>query len=188
MWHVKLKKRIWSDEAIEISKPPIVVSAVLIPVGFNPETNRDEILMTKRTHTVFTHKGQVGFPGGLWEEFDKDLLETAFREAFEEVGLKREDVELLGRLSPVSTQQNNILIYPWVGRVEFPYPFVLSTHEVDRLIYFPVEKLLTEGLKEIEVNIQGMKIPSIGTTIDGELIWGASARILYELRNHLLEE
>ena len=187
-WHFRLKdhlQRLAEPEplAAEVSR---VVSSVLVPIGRNPERKRDEILLTKRTMKVETHKGQVSFPGGLKEDEDPDLLATALREAREEIGTRESDVEVLGRLTPVITGGSGVVIYPWVGKLTFPYPFVLNDMEVDRLLFLPVHRLLEEGLQPVSVPVGTVDVKSIGIVVDDELVWGATAKMLDELRKVLL--
>ncbi len=156
------------------------ISSVLIPIGWNKETNREEILLTKRTQWVENHKGQISFPGGFWEPHDRNLLDTALRESEEEIGTKAADIEVLGTLEPVLTR-GNILIHPWVAKLEFPYDFKVSAAEVAQLLFLPLEVLLTEGLKTVEVNVGEYTVASIGIHVDGELVWGATARLLEQL-------
>lgn len=162
------------------------LSSVLAIIGFNGETERDEILLTKRTEHVETHKGQVSFPGGFWEETDSDLLATALRESQEEIGLDPKAVKVIGGLEPVRTR-GNILIYPWVGRLQYPYPFQLNASEVAGLIFLPVQTLVEQGLTQVSVDVtEGLKVESRGIWVDGELVWGATARLLEQLREKIL--
>jgi 8-oxo-dGTP pyrophosphatase MutT (NUDIX family) len=90
-----------------------VSAAVLVPIF-----DRDGelyVLFIKRSDTVGTHQGQVAFPGGRAEPADPDILTTALREAEEEVGLRPETVEVLGRLSISATFTSNYLVTPIVG-------------------------------------------------------------------------
>lgn len=160
-------------------------SAVLVPIAFNPEKQRHEILLTKRTMLVETHKGQVSFPGGYLEPQDETHLHTATREAHEEIGLDPAAVEILGALSPVITRFS-VAIFPWVGRVELPYEFALSQGEVEKLLFLPVRELVEKGLSEMTVEVNGLKIKSPGIWVDNELVWGATAKILEELRLALI--
>lgn len=170
----------------QITDEHSIVSAVLIPIGRNQETGRDEILMTKRTDLVQTHKNEVGFPGGVYDAEDGgDMLRTAVREMEEEIGVVEKDFEILGKLKPVVTI-GNVVIFPFVVKMDFPYPFVLNKGEVARLIYVPLQSLIEEGLKPIEVPVGKQKVKSIGIYADGELIWGASAKMLEELRELLI--
>jgi len=160
------------------------ISSVLIPVGWNKETQREEILLTKRTQWVETHKGQISFPGGFWEPHDRNLLDTALREAEEEIGTKPSDIEILGTLQPVLTR-GNILIHPWVARLEFPYAFSINSAEVAQLLFLPIEVLVSEGLKPVDVSVGEHSVASVGIYVDGELVWGATARLLEQLIDRL---
>lgn len=170
---------------VEIPEGIDRVAAVLILAGHHRESKREEILMTKRTETVETHKGQISFPGGYRKAVDSSLLETALRESEEEIGLRRDRVDVIGRLSPLHTHLKNILVYPYVAITEFPLELVLSRKEVEKLVYVPMERLMVEGMIPMEVAVEKFKVKTIGMHADGELIWGASARMLAELRNAL---
>jgi 8-oxo-dGTP pyrophosphatase MutT (NUDIX family) len=182
----RLSRRLLPISPVEIPENIERVAAVLILIGHNKNSAREEILMTKRTTSVETHKGQISFPGGYREEKDTDLLRTALRECEEEIGLDPTFVEVVGRLNPLHTHLKEILVYPFVAVTQFPLELTLSQVEVERLLYVPVEMLLVGGLTPMEVPVEGVKIKSIGLTVDNELIWGASARMLAELREALL--
>lgn len=188
-WREKMRLHLRHDPAAyanpEIPGSP-VLSSVLIPIGHNVPMQRDEIVLTKRTMTVETHKGQISFPGGLREADDKTLLDTALREASEEVGLSPSHVDVLGPLDSVVTR-GDVLIYPWVGLIELPYPFVMNQGEVDKILLLPLDRLIEEGLRPVQVEVaQGMRVKSIGITVEGELVWGATAKMLEGLRDRLL--
>lgn len=189
-WGENLRRKLASEVAPEAASEATpgaqaIDSSVLAAVGWESKSESNQIILMKRTMTVGFHKGQISFPGGIREQADRTLLETALREADEEIGLKPSDVETLGSLDPVITR-NNVIIYPWVGRLSLPYEFRLNPAEVDRLLFLPLDKLLTEGLKEVEVPVRGFKVTSIAIEVDGELIWGATARILEQLRQACL--
>jgi 8-oxo-dGTP pyrophosphatase MutT (NUDIX family) len=93
-------------------------AAVLLPLLHKDEELH--ILFTKRTQTVKAHKGQVSFPGGVRDPDDESLLKTALREAQEEIGLRPEDVEILGALDPITTVTTDFLVYTFVGQIPFP--------------------------------------------------------------------
>lgn len=184
-WQENLKTLLLPAPAIDVGTAGDGLSSVLVAIGPHQESKRDEILLIKRTMHVETHKGQVSFPGGFWEPEDGTILDTALREADEEIGAKAGDLEVLGALSPVRTR-GDVIIYPWVAKFSFPYPFVLSVAEVDRLLFLSVERLCDEGLNPVTVPVGDLKVQSVGITVEGELVWGATARILEELRELLL--
>jgi 8-oxo-dGTP pyrophosphatase MutT (NUDIX family) len=180
-----LKKSLVQLEPLPKGEPK--TSSVLIPLGWNENTEQHEILLTKRTELVHTHKGQVSFPGGYWEPGDKSLLDTALREAQEEIGLQPQDVETVGALPRVQTR-GEIWIQPWVALMRFPYSFNLNPNEVDRLLFLSLNTLKEVGLKEVDVNLKKFTVKSPGIPVDGELVWGATAQMLHLLRSCLRGE
>lgn len=160
--------------------PGTTASAVLVPILAGP--GGDRLLYTKRTQHLNSHKGQVSFPGGKRSPEDPDLVATALREAEEEVGIRPEDVEILGLLDDVATL-TGFTITPVVGRVAMPYPFRPNPEEIDRLIVVPlVELLMPEaiGLEErLAPDDRVLNLYSFWA--EGELVWGATARITKHL-------
>ncbi|NQW44848.1 MAG: CoA pyrophosphatase [Deltaproteobacteria bacterium] len=183
-WEKIFMKRLVPTEPFICKESQKIIASVLIPIGFKQETARYEILLTKRSEQVETHKGQISFPGGLFEPSDGNLLKTALRETEEEVGLLEKEIQILGNLEPVYTLKD-VVIYPWVAKVQFPQELKISEREVERAIFLPLDQLLSEGLKPVEVSVNEKGIPftvsSIGIICENELIWGASAKILEQL-------
>jgi 8-oxo-dGTP pyrophosphatase MutT (NUDIX family) len=117
-------------------------SAVLIPL-FEAK-GEFRLLFTKRTTKVEAHKGQISFPGGRTDRGDKSPEETALREAEEEIGLRREDVTMLGRIDDAVTLTSNYIVHPFVGLIPHPYYFRINPGEVDRILEVPLEIFLPE--------------------------------------------
>jgi 8-oxo-dGTP pyrophosphatase MutT (NUDIX family) len=153
-------------------------AAVLIPLFRNRGEYR--ILFTKRTDKVEVHKGQISFPGGRVDEEDASLVDTALRETQEEIGLPRKTVEVLGRTDDARTMASNYIVHPFVGLIPYPYPFDLSSREVKKLIQVPFSLFLAPE-KFIPVEYEGRTYQSLAYTYDGEVIWGATARIVRNL-------
>jgi 8-oxo-dGTP pyrophosphatase MutT (NUDIX family) len=115
-------------------------AAVLIPLFY--KEGQAHVLLTRRTDFVSHHKGQISFPGGKFEpNADLNLAATALRESWEEVGLRVEDVRLLGQMQPMPTL-TRFMIYPFVGVIPYPYPFQSNPGEIDTLIEVPLAHLL----------------------------------------------
>jgi 8-oxo-dGTP pyrophosphatase MutT (NUDIX family) len=148
-------------------------AAVLAPLFHDGHEWR--VLFTKRTDRVEAHKGQVSFPGGTQDPQDETLLATALRETFEEIGVRAQDVEVVGGLEPVVTI-TNYLVCPFVGLIPHPYPFRLNDYEVERLIEVPLSQLLAEDRDQPADNPAALQFNR-----QGDLIWGATARILHQL-------
>ncbi len=141
------------------------------------------VLFTQRTHLVETHKGQVSFPGGRVDPDDADRVATALREAEEEIGLRREDVTVLGQLDELLTV-TQYRITPVVGTFPWPYAFVLSEAELSAAFGVPLTWLADARNLEIQYRdplMAGPKVPVYYLHYDGYTIWGATARMLLNL-------
>ena len=153
-----------------------VPSAVLVPVFY--KHGQHCILFTRRTTTVKTHKGQISFPGGVYEDEDGTLVDTALRECAEEIGLMAQDVEVLGELDDEPSVTTNYIITPFVGIIPWPYQFKLNEEETEEIIEVPISTLLEGGGQFQEVETLEGKVFSYAYQYCGTTIWGATARIL----------
>ena len=154
------------------------LAAVLVPLY--EREGQYHVLFTLRTEHVEHHKGQISFPGGAADPEDPDLEFTALRETFEEIGVRPEDVEVLGRLDDIVTI-TNFLVTPYVGVVRgpVPYPFRHNEHEVAELLEVPLSHLMEEANFVQETReIGGRLTPTHSYRFGEHVIWGATARIL----------
>ncbi len=153
-------------------------SAVLIPIF--TKDGEDHILFTKRTDVVEHHKGQISFPGGRRDREDETLLHTALRESHEEVGILPYDVDVLGDLDDEKTHVSNFVISPYVGFIPYPYEFVTSPDEVQKVMEVPISVLLDKSNFREEIQTSGEKrYRAYFYSYGEEVIWGATARILH---------
>jgi 8-oxo-dGTP pyrophosphatase MutT (NUDIX family) len=156
-------------------------AAVLVPLYV--DSGRWHVLFTLRTQHVETHKGQVSFPGGRVDAEDRSRVDTALREAAEEIGLAREDVTVYGQLDELLTV-TQYHITPIVGVFPWPYPFVISEHELSAVFGVPLAWLADPANLEIQYReplVPGPKVPVYYLHYDSYTIWGATARILLNL-------
>jgi 8-oxo-dGTP pyrophosphatase MutT (NUDIX family) len=156
-------------------------AAVLVPLY--QHAGQWHVLFTLRTEHVETHKGQVSFPGGRVDPDDHSRVETALREAAEEIGLAREDVTVLGQLDELLTV-TQYHITPIVGVFPWPYGFVLSEHELSAVFGVPLVWLADPANLEIQYReplVPGPKVPVYYLRYHDYTIWGATARILLNL-------
>ena len=158
-------------------------AAVLLPLFKNATDYH--LVFTKRTETVRHHKGQVSFPGGSFEPADGDLLTTALRESYEEVGIQPEHVSILGRLDDLATFSTSFTISPFVGLIPYPYPFRPNPIEVAIVFDASLSILAdpTVGRRYIRARDDGATIEDYEFHVNGHVIWGATARIIH----HFLE-
>ena len=167
-----------SPKRIRDHKSSHIHAAVLFPIfSANGEYR---VLFTQRTHKVENHKGQISFPGGGVEEADGSLEETALREAHEEIGLLGKDVEILGQLDDTTTVVSNFVVHPFVGRIPYPYDFKINPLEVKRIIEVPFRIFLSDDpkYKRDSAEFEGVTYPTPAYVYKGDLIWGATARII----------
>ena len=149
---------------------------------FYPKGSRTHIALILRPTYSGVHSGQVGLPGGGYEALDEDLMQTALREAYEEIGVPPHSVHILGQLSPLYVFASNYLVQPFVGWVPTRPNFRIDPYEVARLIEADLEQLLDPANRvEEEWTLRDRTATVPFYQIDGETIWGATAMILSEL-------
>ncbi|MCD6567217.1 MAG: CoA pyrophosphatase [Dehalococcoidia bacterium] len=153
-------------------------SAVLVPLFYREE--QCYLLFTRRSERVNFHKGEFCFPGGTHEEYDSTLLQTALREASEEIGLKSRDAEILGELDDCITRNTHYVISPFVTFIPYPYTFKLDGKEVEQILTVPLSILVDEtfsGQNSYHTG-EGKTEDEISYEYAGYTIFGATARIL----------
>jgi len=167
-------------KVVLFSNKPLHPAAVLIPIY--KKDGEYHVLLTKRTEELEYHKGQICFPGGSHHEEDGNLKDTALREAYEEIGIRPEDVEILGELDSMGTLTSNFLITPFVGIIPYPYKFTVSKHEIDELVEVPLSVLADDSNYWEETrSAEGVTGKASFFRYKDKVIWGATARILKQL-------
>ena len=173
----KLRQLLAERQKLHIDDDTRVPSAVLIPIY--EKQGEYHIVFIKRTDTVKTHKGQISFPGGARESHDKTLMNTAIRESAEEIGLRNEDISVVGELDDEITTTSNYIVSPFVGKIPWPYRFTMNLHEVDEILEFPIAALMDKACLQPETEfLNGKTVDSYAYHCRGRVIWGATARIL----------
>jgi 8-oxo-dGTP pyrophosphatase MutT (NUDIX family) len=153
-------------------------SAVLVPL-FRDPADRMHAVFTKRRADLRRHAGEISFPGGRRDD-GESLQQTALREAWEEVGLPAEQVDVLGALAPVGTFVTNYAIYPFVGLIEHGFEWVMQEAEVAEVLEFALDDLVA-GHSIKRLVRRGMAFKSDVYEVGGHMVWGATARILADL-------
>ncbi len=159
-------------------------AAVLLALYGWPED--PGLIFTERRADLRRHAGEISFPGGRQDKIDADLTTTALREAQEEIALEPARVELVGALPPVSTFVTDYRVHPFVGLVAHPAELGLipNPSEVETVLTFSLE-LLREGYAMRRLVRRGVPIRTPTYEVEGQLIWGATARILGDLLERL---
>ncbi|HEY8465382.1 MAG TPA: CoA pyrophosphatase [Solirubrobacterales bacterium] len=158
-----------------------VEAAVLVPIyGWGADPG---LVFTVRRHDLRRHAGEVSFPGGRRDP-GESLVETALREAQEEIGLDSSDVRVVGALPPIGTFVTNFKVHPVVGVIGGDLRFQPNPAEVATVLAFEIEALRA-GFAMRRLVRRGVPIRTPTYLVSDHLIWGATARILGELLERL---
>ena len=157
-------------------------AGVLALVYPNPEKEAMLLFILRRTYSG-VHSGQMAFPGGKKESSDQDLWETALRETEEEVGVPRQVVQYLTKLTEVYIPPSNFLVQPYLGWCEEKPPLAKQEEEVEEIIEISVGELFARKSHintEISTSYANkMEVPAYH--VQNQIIWGATAMMLSEI-------
>jgi len=146
-----------------------------------PFNEKIHTCLIRRPSSMRNHGGQIAFPGGRNEPSDKNLIETALRESFEEIGTESNQLEIIGALTPLYVNVSNFRINPFIGWSDKLPQFKIDSSEVDELFILPVERFLIKTSNQFRdvTTINGtFSVP--GFYIDQLFVWGATAMIISE--------
>ena len=165
-----------ADQAADGSSP----AAVLVPLQHHD--GQWHVILNVRSQSVGEHKGEISFPGGHLEPTDADMVACALRETWEEMGIRPEDVDVLGPLDTVLTR-TNYLVWPTVGVVPHPYAFAADEREVAAVIEAPLDELLDPAAARHEARMMpdGTVRKRVAYVYGEHVIFGATAEILAQL-------
>ena len=148
-----------------------------------PRADRLHFVLTRRTETVRSHKGQISLPGGKREK-GESLVQTALRETYEELGVPPDRTEVIKRLSALYTPPSNYCIHPFVAYRPLRTTFHPDPIEVAEVLEVPLSTLLDPAIREVELWSaprfdSPRRVPFFN--VNGQVVWGATAMILSEL-------
>ena len=161
------------------------VSAVLLLLY--PKNNNVHFALIERSDYKGVHGGQISFPGGRNEE-GESLKETAIRETEEEIGVKKEDIQILGELTEVYISASNFLVTPFVGFLDYTPQFTPEKREVKQVLEVALDDLMNEEnvkVKKIEIKTYDknkLYIEAPYFSLNNKVVWGATAVILSEIK------
>jgi len=156
------------------------VAAVLIMLY--PEKGSIHTIFMQRPDYDGVHGGQISFPGGKKELADRDIVQTALREAQEETGILPEEVNVIGILTPLFIPVSNMVVTPVLGWINKKPLFRFQPEEVEFLIDADLKLLLEPSMvKTKPFEIRGEQLDIKYFDYENNTIWGATAMILHEL-------
>lgn len=153
-----------------------------------PDGNSDEsplLLLTKRTHSVETHKGQISFPGGVCESHDSTPIASALRETEEEIGISREYVSVIGCLPSLDTP-SGFSILPVVGIIRQGFRLLINPDEVAEVFFVPLSYFMNgANTSQRSIVHEGIERKVYVFHWQGMEIWGATAWMIEQLCRYL---
>ncbi|OON40495.1 CoA pyrophosphatase [Izhakiella australiensis] len=153
-------------------------AAVLVPVVNRPQPG---LLLTRRAASLRKHAGQVAFPGGMRDASDNSLIETALREAQEEIALPRHLVRIIGRL-PTVASSTGFQVTPFLGVIPPDLALSANKNEVESIFEMPLQLALdTARYSALDINHRGQTRQVWFSQFDQYLIWGMTAGIIRQL-------
>lgn len=162
-------------------------AAVLALVFPDVNNEMQMVFMLRKTYQG-VHSNQIGFPGGKLEKTDEDFRTTALRETYEEIGVVAKDITILKELTEVYIPPSNFLVYPFLGIVSKQPQYILEEKEVERIIEIPLREVLSDDFistKTITTSYAtDLEVPVF--KFNEEVIWGATAMMLSEIKDLLL--
>jgi 8-oxo-dGTP pyrophosphatase MutT (NUDIX family) len=144
-----------------------------------------EVLLTRRSTRLSSHRGEISFPGGRADE-GESIVDAAIRETFEEVGIESSLLSVHCELSPLSTFVSRSYIVPVIASIETKPVLQINEHEVERAFWIPLAELIRPDTYVSEtwtftMSDQPSAQPMHFFYLDDETVWGATARMLHEL-------
>lgn len=182
--HIKMAPEHRAEELFKINPDDLNprLSAVLI-ILFH-EDGKLKIVFIRRSEYVGIHSGQIAFPGGRYEESDKELKTTALREVEEEIGIKTETVDILGHLTDLYIPPSNFMVRAFVGYVNEKPVFNINEREVQEVLVLNYEHFKHPDVikvREFKTHNSTRLTKAPYFNVEGAIIWGATAMILTEL-------
>ncbi|MBV1909137.1 MAG: CoA pyrophosphatase [Kangiellaceae bacterium] len=176
---------------MEASGKPVATefkqAGVLIPLVYNQSNKGWDVILTRRALHLKHHAGEISFPGGRFEKKDLNLKTTAIRETVEEIGLKEDQIEVIGRLPQQSTI-SQYRVTPYIGIVSNDYQLRIDENEVVEAFSIPLQFAINPDNHQI-VNHQlsGQTFSYFVIQYNNYRVWGATAQMIIRLSERLNE-
>ncbi len=192
--HLKLAPEPRVITLIKEQAPPATAKESAVLVLLTPPDNirnhnigEWRVLFIKRNTYYGVHSGQIAFPGGKCEEYDNDYHSTACREAYEEMGIERNKIEIIGSLTKLYVPPSNFTIYPTLAINNSVKEFSADPREVSEYMQIPLKYFDPSKAERCRVQAGPYEwVHAPGYKIDGNIIWGATAMIISELYHSVI--
>jgi len=179
--HEKMKPKLLNGAPFN-PKHPVPPRKGGVLILFYQEEGEIRFPLIQRPNYEGIHSGQMALPGGKYEEYDTNQIQTALRESQEEIGVDRSSVEIIGNLSEFFVSASNYMVLPVVGFTSDKPKFVPEPREVDEVVTPHIQQLIDpRTLKEKQMTIRNsieMICPYFD--LEGRTVWGATAMMLRE--------
>ena len=182
--HLKMAPPNRAKELLEKQNYLLAARQSAVMVLLYPLNNQLHTVFIKRSEYDGIHNGQIAFPGGKKEKTDQNFEETALRETFEEVGIKSDEIELIGQLSDLFIPPSNFIVKPFVGYCTGQPTYKLDPREIQSVVEIDLADFYSENRifeKEFSSGTSGQTIKAPYFGIKNIEIWGATAMITSEL-------
>jgi len=167
-----------------VPEPPVSARPSAVLMLFGEQAHGPDLLLIERAHTLRSHPGQLAFPGGATDPMDVDAADTALREAYEEVGVEANGVEIFGVLPALWVPPSNFAVTTVLGWWRSPAPVdVVDPLEVAAVLRVPLPELLDPARRFSVRHPSGWRGPAFEVG-DGLLLWGFTAGVVSRLFAH----
>lgn len=171
---------------VNIALKPPKPAAVLVPI-----VERDgqyNVIFTRRSFYLRAHAGQISFPGGRLDEIDENIVQTAMREAYEEIGLEDKYIEPIG-IGDNYLSGTNYLITPVIAKIDPNAKFIANKSEVDEIFEIPFDIVFNASNFEIrEYHLQKIPRKFYAFNYKKYLIWGVTAGLIFNLTKRICND
>ncbi|WP_435249123.1 CoA pyrophosphatase [Vibrio sp. nBUS_14] len=179
-YHPESVRRISHISGEQLRKAAVVVGLVEREDGLH-------VIFTKRAVHLKHHPGQISFPGGKHEQSDPSMQFTALRELHEEVGIRSDQVKIVGQLPALSTI-SKFSVTPIIAMVDPDYKAVIDQNEVASIFEVPATYVLDQAkLHSHTVNFKKIQHRVFAMPFEEHLIWGVTAQIIQSLQQHVVQ-